>query len=237
MKLDQHFLVNEKIAKLMASGCKIDEKSTVVEIGPGNGEVTRFIPKCNLTLIEKDGELAEKLKQKFNAKIVVGDGVSELRKRDFDFLISSVPYSISEPLVRELMLHGFKKAVLILPEKFIESILEPRTSFSFIANNLLGIKIIKTLEKSDFEPEPGTSSVVVGIAKNKKASRILEKLYLQQDKKLKNALREAIVEIKKTTKNKAREIIENLDLDKQSLDKSLKTVSLEVIRQIAAIKI
>jgi 16S rRNA A1518/A1519 N6-dimethyltransferase RsmA/KsgA/DIM1 with predicted DNA glycosylase/AP lyase activity len=63
MKLDQHFLVNEKIAKLMVSRCKIDENSLVVEIGPGNGEVTKFIPKCHLTLIEMDYELVEKLKE------------------------------------------------------------------------------------------------------------------------------------------------------------------------------
>ena len=63
-----------------------------------------------------DYELVEKLKEKFNAKILVGDGVEQLSRRHFDFLISSVPYSISEPLISELMLHNFKKAVLILPE-------------------------------------------------------------------------------------------------------------------------
>ena|SRR3989338_11353819 len=233
MKLDQHFLINEKIAKLMVSKCKITKDSIVVEIGPGNGEVTKFIPKCHLTLIEMDYELVEKLRERFDAKIIVGDGVEQLKKRNFDFLISSVPYSISEPLVWELMMHDFEKAVLILPEKFVENILNPETAFSFIANDLLKIKIIRKLEKEDFEPKPRADSVVAEIIKNKKASKILEKAVLQHDKKLKNALREAIVEAKKATKRQAKEIIKKLDFDEKALGKSIKTASIEVLRKIA----
>ena len=235
MILDQHFLVNEEIAKLMVSRCNINEKSVVVEIGAGNGEVTKFIPKCSLTLIEIDKELADKLKQKFNAKIIVGDGISELKKRDFDFLISSVPYSISEPLIREIMLHDFKKAILILPEKFAEHILNAETSFAFIANNLLDLKIIKKLEKGDFEPSPKVNSVVVEIIKNKKANKVLEKVVLQHDKKLKNALREAIVEVRKKTKKEAKETIKKYEIDEETLGRSIEKASTEVLEKITTL--
>jgi len=235
MKLDQHFLINEEAAKLMVSRCKITKESIVIEIGPGNGEVTKFIPRCNLTLVEKDEILAEKLKGKFSAKIITGDGVEELRKRDFDFLISSVPYSIAEPLIRELMIHDFKKAVLILPENFVQNILSPQTSFSMIANNLLEIKIIKELEKTDFEPEPKANSTAVEITKNKKANKVLENVYRQHDKKLKNALREALVEVRKITKKQAREIIGKLELHEFVVNKGIDRISAAELQKILSL--
>ncbi|MBW3022693.1 hypothetical protein KY308_01150 [Candidatus Woesearchaeota archaeon] len=232
MKLDQHFLRNEKIAKLMVSKCKIGKDDFVVEIGPGNGEVTKFIPECRLTLIEKDKELAEKLEEKFGASVITGDGVEELKKRSFDFLISSVPYSICEPLYWELMFHDFKKAVLTLPEKFVENISDEESSFAFIANNLLKIKIIKNLEKGDFEPEPKVNSVVAEVTKNAKASKILEKLVMQHDKKLKNALREALVEVKKITKKQAKEAVEKLGLSNELLGKSVRKTPIKALKSI-----
>ncbi len=51
MNLDQHFLKDVAIAELAVSICKIKKDDIVVEIGPGNGELTKFIPECRLTLI------------------------------------------------------------------------------------------------------------------------------------------------------------------------------------------
>ena len=188
MNLDQHFLIDEETAKLVVSLCEIKKEDIVVEIGGGNGEVTKFIPKCNLTIIEKDKQLAGRLKQKFpEARIMTGEGVSAIKKIDFDCLISSVPYSICEPLIRELFLHSFKKAVLILPRYFINNIESNETSLSFLAEEFLEIEIIKEIERERFFPRPRVDSYLVEV-KPKKSEGILKKMYLQQDKKLKNAM-------------------------------------------------
>ncbi|MEM4336698.1 MAG: rRNA adenine N-6-methyltransferase family protein [Candidatus Woesearchaeota archaeon] len=247
MKLDQHFLVNEDICRFIVSLCLIKEEDCVVEIGPGNGEITKFIPKCNLILIEKDSDLCFSLKKKFPfAKIINGEGVDELKNIDFDFLISSVPYSICEPLLWEILLHRFKKVILVLPQKFVNKISQNRSSLAFISNNLFIIKIVKKLKKEDFNPKPRVDSVVVVIERNKNSNKILEEVIFQSDKKLKNALREAIVKVNNKTKREAKAIIENIKksvngevdskiFDKE-LNKSVKKASLKTLIRITSIK-
>lgn len=230
MKLDQHFLIDEQIAKLAVSLCKIKSKDTVVEIGPGNCELTKFIPKCQLILIEKDENLAKKLKGKYQ-RVISGSGVEEIRNIKFDYLISSVPYSISEPLLRELMLHKFRKAVLILPTHFVNNLESRETSLSFLTNEFLDIKTIEFIERNKFEPRPKVDSYLVEIV-NKKSNPILEKLYLQQDKKTKNALREALVQAAKKTKNEAREIVEKMKISEKTLLKNVRMLSCHELKYI-----
>ena len=229
MNLDQHFLKDEAMAELAVSMCKIKKTDVVVEIGPGNGELTKFIPECKLTLIEKDKRLAGRLKP--NYKVILGNGVEIIKKIDFDVLISSVPYSICEPLMRELFLHEFRVASLIMPKNFVDNIESNETSLSFLAKEFLEIKIVKDIERENFFPMPRVDSYLVEI-KPKKAAEILKKMYLQQDKKVKNALREAIVEINSKTKKQANEAIKAMKISPKTLDKNVRMLSFHELKYI-----
>lgn len=232
MKLDQHFLIDEEIAKLSVALCEIRKNDIVIEIGPGNGELTRFIPECRLMLVEKDKHLADGLKRKFpDARIINNEGVSAIKRIDFDFLISSVPYSICEPLLRELFLHDFKKAVLILPQYFINNIETNETSLSILAKEFLEIKIIKEIERKRFFPRPRVDACLVEVIP-KKSEGILKKMYAQQDKKVKNALREAIVDVLKKTKKQAKEMMKSMKISGKTLDKNVRMLSYHELRYI-----
>ncbi len=50
-------------------------------------------------------------------------------------------------------------------------------------------------------------------------------MYLQQDKKVKNALREAIVQAKKMTKRQANELIEKMKISENTLNKNVRMLS------------
>ena len=76
-RLGQHFLTAENVLKTIASFPEIKSTDTVVEIGPGHGELTKYLadkkPK-NLILIEADRELIPALENNFpEAKVVAGD--------------------------------------------------------------------------------------------------------------------------------------------------------------------
>jgi len=233
MNVDQHFLVDESIAKQMVSLCDIKKQDVVIEIGGGNGEITRFIPECRLTVIEKDKQLAGKLKQKFpDAKIITGDGVSAIKKIDFDYLISSVPYSICEPLFRELFLHDFRKAVLIFPKTLVDNLENKETSLSFLANEFFDIKKIRDIGREKFEPMPNVDSVLVELTQNKTGDKILKSIYLQQDKKLKNALREAIVEALGKTKKQANEMIKGMKITDKTINKNVRMLSYHELKYV-----
>jgi len=100
-KLGQHFLKNKKILHAIAEATELRVGETVIEIGPGHGELTEYLSakggslpdggrdasggkskNCKMILIEKDKILAEQLKKRFekdkNIKIICGDALKIL---------------------------------------------------------------------------------------------------------------------------------------------------------------
>ena len=72
--LGQNFLTDKKIINLIVENGNINNKVSVIEVGPGKGALTEKIlekkPKT-LTLIEKDFKLYEILKKKYQDNIKV----------------------------------------------------------------------------------------------------------------------------------------------------------------------
>ena len=66
--LGQNFLIDKGILEKITNITNIENK-TVLEIGPGTGNLTSYILKKNpkkIFVIEKDNELSINLKNKFN---------------------------------------------------------------------------------------------------------------------------------------------------------------------------
>jgi 16S rRNA (adenine1518-N6/adenine1519-N6)-dimethyltransferase len=76
-KLGQHFLKDQVALKKIAGAIDIKPEDTVIEIGPGHGELTRELGMSRIIAIEKDQGLAQELRKKFaldeNIEIVNGD--------------------------------------------------------------------------------------------------------------------------------------------------------------------
>ena len=72
--LGQNFLRDPKILKKIVDFAKIEKEDTVLEVGPGEGALTKFLLEraARVVAIEKDGLLAEKLKEKFESEIKSG---------------------------------------------------------------------------------------------------------------------------------------------------------------------
>ena len=92
-RLGQHFLINKSVLQRIASVVDPQPNETIIEIGPGHGELTDEIihhktwsmnHKTRLILIEKDERLAETLKEKYknnqNIEIITGDVLKLLSK-------------------------------------------------------------------------------------------------------------------------------------------------------------
>ena len=71
--LGQNFLIDKNILKKIASLIEINDKS-ILEVGPGTGNLTSYILKKNpkkLLVVEKDKNLVNLLKKKFEDKIII----------------------------------------------------------------------------------------------------------------------------------------------------------------------
>ena len=70
--LGQNFLVDKLVLQKIVDISNINEKSEVLEVGPGTGNLTEFILKKRpkrIHVVEKDNELSKVLKEKFMDKI------------------------------------------------------------------------------------------------------------------------------------------------------------------------
>ena len=122
-KLGQHFLKNKSKIKKIVEALELKNGDTVIEIGPGHGELTEEIIKrledlkikrFKIIAIEKDNQLAENLRLKFknnkNIEIIKGDALKLLPQLTYDLrlatnnykIVGNIPYYITGYLLRIL---------------------------------------------------------------------------------------------------------------------------------------
>ena len=109
--LGQNFLRDEKILRKIADFAQIEKGDAVVEVGPGEGTLTKFILEKagKVIAIEKDESLAEKLKERFKEvkkerlEIIVGDILAYNLKTKNHHLVGNIPYYITGEIFRKFL--------------------------------------------------------------------------------------------------------------------------------------
>ncbi len=211
--LGQNFLKNKTIIKKIVEESKIyiDKNTTIVEIGPGTGELTAEIleifPKNPVLCIETDDRaiplLKERFKNKGNLTIIHQDIREYDKKIDSDYvLIANIPYYLT----------GF------IFKKFLESENQPKTMIFMVQKEIaqraidkklslfsLGIKtygepyVFIKVSKGNFIPAPKVDSAVLiikninkNIFKKEKSTIDIEKKYWETAKKAFNSKRKQL---------------------------------------------
>ena len=180
-------MIDVEIARQIVSFLAIKDNEKVLEIGPGKGVLTQFL-KGNITLIEIDKKLCKELKEKFPNIKIINRNILNCNE-NFDKIVSNVPYSICEPLMNKLIKMNFKKAILAVPDKFLE-----KGVLNLLMKHFFEINKIMDVNKHAFYPVPKVNSKVIEI-KHKKLNEkeeLLKNIYIQSDKKLKNVLKEKL---------------------------------------------
>ncbi|MBI5216846.1 MAG: ribosomal RNA small subunit methyltransferase A [Ignavibacteriae bacterium] len=107
--LGQNFLVDDNIARKIATSINPKSDDVVVEIGPGQGALTKqlFSSSCRLIAYEVDGRVVESLKQKFESEqvsIIHQDFLqTDLRKLSSQFkqklrVVGNIPYHLTSEI-------------------------------------------------------------------------------------------------------------------------------------------
>ena len=111
-KLGQHFLKDLSIAEKIAQTLRFDTFEKVLEIGPGMGVLTQYLPfeKGNVHLIEIDRDSIAYLKNKYplqHQNIIEGDFLEYNLENLFDkepfAIIGNFPYNISTQIVFKMI--------------------------------------------------------------------------------------------------------------------------------------
>jgi len=221
--LDQHFLIDDKVLDLIVKAAKIKRTDTILEIGPGTGVLTQLLAlhAKKIYAVDIDARFKEVVEKIPHTEFFLMNAIDFLTKargdgnNNFNKIISNLPYQICEPLLHYLcQTKNVELTVLTIPKRFaLKAKQHP------IFSTFLNIEILKEVPKTAFNPPPRVTSAVVKITPNTEESEkqfIVRKMYWQRDKKLRNGLRETIIDFygwkfyQEITKKQAEKIIDSL---------------------------
>lgn len=110
----QHLLKNPAIVDGMVERAALKNTDTVLEVGPGTGNLTiKILPKVKkVVAFEIDKRMvAEVIKRARGAgmerklEVIIGDICKSGDLPPFDICLANIPYQISSPLIFKLLLH------------------------------------------------------------------------------------------------------------------------------------
>lgn len=168
---------NKKKLEKIAAALELEKGDTVIEIGPGHGELTEKLKAKNLKLkiiaIEKDRNLISPLKEKFpEVEIIEGDALKVLPDLCFKIQASrfkicgNIPYYITGHLLRILSELDNKPrlAVLTIQKEVAERICAAPPKMNLLAaitQFWAEAKIIGFISRKDFSPPPEVDSAII----------------------------------------------------------------------------
>ncbi len=163
-KLGQHFLRDKNIIKKLVRYISIDPMDNVIEIGPGDGALSEIIAKKakQLTLIEKDLDLINKLKYTFrdfnNVEIKNDDilkiDLSKLVKPKIK-IIGNLPYNISTEILFKLLdiSKNVESMYFMLQKEVVDRIIAKPNSKIYGRLSVMIQVYYKTKKLFDISPE------------------------------------------------------------------------------------
>ena len=192
--LGQNFLIDKNIIKKIVNLVNIKNRD-ILEIGPGGGALTEEILKNNpksISVIEKDNNLASKLRNNFKNESVkiYNDDILKFDLEKIDkknsIIFGNLPYNISSQILIKIL--KFKKwppkftdIIFMFQKELAEKILGKFHSsdygrLSIITNFRLKYKSKFLVSKNCFIPKPNVLSQVIHFKPKENTGHIIKNL-------------------------------------------------------------
>jgi len=183
--LGQNFLTDKKILEKIVNIVPIKGK-TVLEVGPGSGNLTSFILNKNpkkFIVIEKDNDLVRYLDEIFNNQIeIINEDILNINEKilskDKITVFGNLPYYISTEILSKWIINlnnnfWFDHLILMFQKEVAERILAKYNTsqygrLSILANWKLDIKKISDVKPQSFSPKPKIDSTILYFSPKKK---------------------------------------------------------------------
>lgn len=182
--LGQNFLHDKNIIKKIIESSEITEESLILEVGPGEGALTKELVNTKGKIIafeidERLREILENIKSN-NLEIIFNDFLKiDLKKllNNYKYkklhLIANLPYYITTPIINKVINETNIDEIIIMVQKEVGNRFnaKPNTkeysSLSVFLQYYFDIKIVTTVSKNSFIPVPNVDSIVIKFTKKK----------------------------------------------------------------------
>lgn len=234
---DQFFVDDDDLIKRIVDFAEICDRDVVLEVGAGTGTLTKELAKKAKRVIafEIDNRfkpVLDNLPKNVdlhyeNAWEYIQLHGKYRHKKEYNKVVSNLPYSFAEQFLHNLTFLEYDKVILMVPIKMVNKISENPVFGSFFET-----KLLLEVPKQKFYPMPKTNSAVIDLVKlpdpreTKNSGLFLRQYMYQHEQQLvKNSLMEGIIKYarlvhkKSVTKNEARKIVSEKITDKALLEK------------------
>ncbi len=169
----QNFLVEPQICERIVNALNIEEKDTVIEVGPGLGSMTHFLSLSNAdtTVVDIDRRMIDFLSivyQNSNIKIVEND-IRKVDVSSYSKIIGNLPYNITTETIQYFLLNASKakKMVFMIQSEtfnhFFDVSGKEYGPTSVLIHLLGNIEKLFTVKAGSFYPAPKCNSTVFTI--------------------------------------------------------------------------
>ena len=185
--LGQNFLIDKNIIRKIIKIGNIEKNKTVLEIGPGYGNLTKAIVAANpkkIFAVEKDKKLTLFLKNDFrnynNIKIINRDILNLIEEGNLEqniIVFGNLPYNISTKILASLILlkkwpPWYEILIFMFQKEVADRILAKKNSSNFgrlsvLCNWRLEIKKHFNVSKNCFYPKPKIDSTILSFRPKK----------------------------------------------------------------------
>lgn len=209
--LGQNFLINVGILEKIVDAAEITKADTVLEVGPGTGNLTKLISERagSVIAIEKDYRLIEDLKLKFPTIKLIEEDILKFKPEEHDLkdgnykVVANIPYYITSNLLRIIFEKWPKPKLIVLTiqKEVAQRIVAKPPDMNLLALSIQLYsepKIIGYISKGSFRPIPKVDSAIIklipkegiDVTNNEKILTIAKKAFSGKRKQLQNTLPE-----------------------------------------------
>ena len=195
--LGQNFLIDRNILEKIVNTTTVTDK-TILEVGPGTGNLTSFILKNNpkkMFVIEKDDNLANSLNENFKDQItIINDDILNVDENSLFnekvTVFGNLPYNISTEILSKWIINSknifwFDHLILMFQKEVADRIIAKfNTStygrLSILSNWKLNVEKICDIKPESFSPRPKIDSSLLFFSPKKNFYKIKDPKNLEK---------------------------------------------------------
>ena len=196
--LGQNFLIDKNIINKITNTIAIENR-TILEVGPGTGNLTLSILKKKpkrLFVVEKDDILAKRLEENFGKEIsIINKDILNLNEsllsRDKLIVFGNLPYNISTEILCKWILNlddnkiWFQHLILMFQKEVADRIISDfNTSnygrLSILAKWKLNVKKVFDIKPDSFSPRPKIDSTLLIFTPKNEFQKLKNPLILEK---------------------------------------------------------
>ena len=242
-RFGQHFLTDPGVIDAIIQSIHATKQDVVVEIGPGQGAITRTLARQagHLHAIELDRDLAAKLEKQFADNRAVT--IHEADALTFDFaslgerlrIVGNLPYNISTPLLFHLL--KFRDRILdmhfMLQKEVVNRISAAPGSKAYGRLGImlgchLSIEPLFDVDRLAFDPPPAVTSAVVRLDPLPPDTFVIE-----DQAALSTLVATAFMQRRKTLRNSLKAVVEAADFEAVGIDAGLRPEQVSIADYIS----